>query len=305
MDSHLGEIAALSTAALWVVSSLSFTAAGREVGSSAVNLCRSLLAMVALSVLLLWRDGVLFPNFETRQLVLLGASGIVGLALGDQLLFTSFVAIGPRISMLVMTLAPVMGLGFAAGFLGEGMHGPHLVGMAITLAGVALVVTTRKETGLSHDRRAFGIGLLLALGATACQAGGMVLAKAAMSSTPDILGTQAARMLPALVALIAILGCARLAGVTLGSSRAKMWKPRLGKATTCIALGTVAGPVGGIMLALFAISRLNIGVATTFMALTPVLILPFSVWIEGERLTPRAIVGAIISFAGSAILALG
>jgi drug/metabolite transporter (DMT)-like permease len=59
------------------------------------------------------------------------------------------------------------------------------------------------------------------------------------------------------------------------------------------------------MLALFAISRLNIGVATTFMALTPVLILPFSVWIEGERLTPRAIVGAIISFAGSAILALG
>jgi len=47
-----------------------------------------------------------------------------------------------------------------------------------------------------------------------------------------------------------------------------------------------------------------VGVATTLMALTPVLILPFAVLVEGERLTARSIAGAAVAVAGSAILAL-
>jgi drug/metabolite transporter (DMT)-like permease len=58
------------------------------------------------------------------------------------------------------------------------------------------------------------------------------------------------------------------------------------------------------MCALFAISHLEVGVATTLMALTPVLILPFAVLVEGERLTVRSIAGAAVAVAGSAILAL-
>ena len=86
LDSHLGEVAAVSTAALRVVSSLSFTAAGREVGSSAVNLLRSVLAVAVLCAALWLRDGSPLPEFDARHWLVLGGSGIVGLAIGDQLL---------------------------------------------------------------------------------------------------------------------------------------------------------------------------------------------------------------------------
>ena len=89
LDSHLGEVAAVSTAALWVVSSLSFTAAGREVGSSAVNLLRSVLAVAVLCTALWLRDGSPLPEFDARHWLVLGGSGIVGLAIGAHRLSVS------------------------------------------------------------------------------------------------------------------------------------------------------------------------------------------------------------------------
>lgn len=309
LDSHLGEVAAVSTAALWVVSSLSFTAAGREVGSSAVNLLRSVLAVAVLCAALWLREGSPLPEFDTRHWLVLGGSGIVGLAIGDQLLFASFVTIGPRVSMLIMTLAPVFALGMAAIAMGERVALLQLAGIAVTLSGVAIVVAARGEHGESHDRREFGFGLLLALGATVCQAGGMVMAKYGMNDSdaahaPGVLATQSARMIPAAAALIVILGLGRLAGWRLGTRVAPGHRQNRGRAAMCIVLGTAAGPVGGVMCALFAISHLEVGVATTLMALTPVLILPFAVLVEGERLTARSITGAAVAVAGSAILAL-
>jgi drug/metabolite transporter (DMT)-like permease len=137
----------------------------------------------------------------------------------------------------------------------------------------------------------------------------MVMAKYGMNSTdaahaPGVLATQSARMIPAAGALIVILGLGRLAGWRLGTRVAAGHRPKRGRAGLCITLGTAAGPVGGVMCALFAISHLEVGVATTLMALTPVLILPFAVLVEGERLTARSIAGAAVAVAGSAILAL-
>jgi drug/metabolite transporter (DMT)-like permease len=305
IQTHLGEVAAFSTAALWVVSSMSFTAAGREVGSSTVNMARSTLAVALLGTILLLRFGTPIPDLDSHQWLLLGLSGIVGLAVGDQLLFSAFVNIGPRVSMLVMTLAPVFALAFAAIFLGERVRIEHVAGIAVTLVGVAVVVTARREHGESRNRRMFGIGLLVALGATVCQAGGMVMAKRGMDGVQDVVSSQAGRMAPATAALAAMLVVGRAAGVRLGSTAKAGHRPNLRRAALCIALGTLAGPVGGVMCALYAITHLPVGVATTLMALTPVLILPVAVTIDGERLTVRAVAGAVVAVVGSAILALG
>jgi drug/metabolite transporter (DMT)-like permease len=47
-----------------------------------------------------------------------------------------------------------------------------------------------------------------------------------------------------------------------------------------------------------------VGIAATLMAMTPVFILPFAVWIEKERISWRAAAGAMIAVAGVGVLAL-
>ena len=68
--------------------------------------------------------------------------------------------------------------------------------------------------------------------------------------------------------------------------------------------GTILGPVVGVWLSLIAVRRLDAGVASTLMAMSPVLVLPFSRLLERERLGWRAILGAAVAVAGVAILAL-
>jgi drug/metabolite transporter (DMT)-like permease len=248
--------------------------------------------------------GRLLPDFPARNAWLLAASGVVGLAVGDQLLFASFVVVGARVSMVVMTLAPVIGLLLAAVLLGERVTPAELAGIALTLGGIATVVLGRRETGAGSSRRAFLIGLLLALGAAACQAGGMVLAKLGMPADAGPLEAQLSRMWPALVGVCAIMAVGRILGVPTGTAATAPEHRRRRRAAVGVVLGTLAGPTFGVMLALFAIKRLDVGIATTCMALTPVLILPFAWIVERERLTGAAVGGALLAVVGTVVMAL-
>jgi len=134
----LGELAALLTAALWSVSALVFAAASARAGSVQVNVTRLLLAVVYLAVLipLLGAD----INLSGTQLLYLAISGVIGLTLGDTFLFRAFQEIGARLSMLMMSLAPAIAAVIAYVFLGESLSVAGVVGIAVTLAGIALVV---------------------------------------------------------------------------------------------------------------------------------------------------------------------
>ncbi len=55
---------------------------------------------------------------------------------------------------------------------------------------------------------------------------------------------------------------------------------------------------------MFAFQRIPAGLAMTFVSLTPVIIIPFSVIIYKEHVSLRAILGAILACAGTAVLLL-
>ena len=57
-----------------------------------------------------------------------------------------------------------------------------------------------------------------------------------------------------------------------------------------------------VSLLLFAITRIPTGLAQTFASLTPVLIIPFSAALYRERVSWRALLGALLAFAGVALL---
>jgi drug/metabolite transporter (DMT)-like permease len=306
----LGEAAGLGTAMCWVGTSFCFAAASRRLGAGTVNLVRSVLALGPLLALNLLILGGAWPNASWEAIGWLALSGVVGLALGDQFLFVALVDLGPRLAVLLMTLAPVFAAIAGLVMLSERIAAPALLGMAITLGGIAWVVAERPAPGDARAAitppRVRARGLALGVLAAAAQGVGVVIAKQGMigSDTPvEPLAAQLVRMSGGVTALAlawSILGPRRwLAGLDLRAGEARVTRP----AVLGLIGGTLLGPVLGVWMSLVAVRALDAGVASTLMSLSPVLVLPIARIVDRERIGWRAAVGAGVAVGGVVLLA--
>ncbi len=294
---YRGELAALATAGCWTVSALAFTAAANRFGSLALNIIRLGMAFLFFIVLGWAARGLPLPTDATAHNWLwLGISGLVGFTLGDLCLFRAFVLMGPRLTMLMMSLVPMIAALTSWAALGEGMTARGIGGMALTIAGVAWVVLERRPAELNQPARASTAGILLALGAAAGQAAGLVLSKIGMEGYDPFASTQ-------------IRTTAGLAGFAVLFFVLRAW-PRLASAVrnragmAYAALGACFGPFIGVSLSLMAVRYARVGVAATIMSIVPILIIPFMILIYKERVSVRAAAGAALAVAGVALLFL-
>jgi drug/metabolite transporter (DMT)-like permease len=316
LESHIGHFAGLATSVLWTATSLFFTAAGRRLGPTAVNALRIVLAIVLLGATyrLLSDDGSWIPAANTRQVFFLALSGIIGLAIGDQALFTAFVQIGPRLSMLVMTTAPLFATLFGYVVLGETFGVVAALGIVLTIGGVGWVILERPAAGRTQPAgHRYGSGLALAFVAAACQAGGLLLSKQGIGHgwlpADEHMGPQAATLIRMVFAAVGMVPILALHGWRERRRRMQGVRPeRTGRRSTGLALaagGAIVGPYLGVWMSLVAAHHAPLGVAQTLCALPPVLILPFARWVYDEPISPRAVIGAVVAVVGVGLLFLG
>ena len=71
-----------------------------------------------------------------------------------------------------------------------------------------------------------------------------------------------------------------------------------------MALGALIGPVLGVSASLLAVQHAEIGVASTLMALPPVIVLPISYFVFKEKVGWQAIAGTLLAIVGVAVLFL-
>lgn len=294
----LGHLAALGTASCWAVSSLAFEAAGRRIGSLTLNLIRLVLALAFLSLASWATRGVPLPvDASAHAWGWLAVSGLVGFTFGDLCLFRAFLLLGPRLSMLMMSLAPPLTALIGWLLLGEALGGRDLLGMTLTVAGIGWAVLERRPAALPGRRplpRPTPAGLALGFGGALGQAGGLVLAKVGLPGVPVLAATQV-RVIAGLAgyaALFLALGWWRRLGPALKDG------PALGYAS----LGAFFGPVVGVSLSLFAVREILAGVAASLMATTPILIIPLVVLLKRERVGLGGVAGAFLAVAGVALL---
>lgn len=301
---HAGELAALGTAFCWVATALTFEAAGHRIGSLRVNLLRMPLAFLLLSLAAWASRGLALPTDATAHAWgWLALSGLVGFTFGDLCLFRAFVVLGPRLSTLVMSLAPVFAAVLGWAMLGEVLGGMDLAGMALTLTGVAWAVLDRERPprrsrwspGERPPRRPFA-GVLLALGGAFGQGAGLVLSKLGMGSYGALPATQI-RVLAGVagyVLLFTALGWWHRIPEAVADRPAMAWT----------ALGAFFGPFLGVTLSLVAVKYTATGVAASLMSTTPVLIIPVVVFLGHERVGPGGVAGALLAVAGVGVLFL-
>lgn len=298
----IGELAAVGTSLCFSFGSTFFTLSGRALGSVIVNRGRLLVAVLLVMLMHLLFYGQLIPlDAGADRWIWLGLSGVVGLVLGDTFLLQAFVLIGPRLSMLMMALAPVLGAVLAWVFLGETLVAQEIIGIAVTLGGILIVISKRQADSSNTeakptDNRAYIIGLLCGLGGAAGQAGGLVLSKFGLGGEFPALSANLIRLLAALavVWLIALVNRQLVSTV-----RTLRENPR---AFMLVVGGTVLGPVLGVWLSLIAVQNTSIGVASTLSSLMPIFLIPISYFMFKERVTKQGVIGTVIAFVGMVLL---
>jgi len=295
----VGPLAALGTAMCWVFTALSFAAAGRRIGSLAVNLIRLPLAFALLAAWGAVRRGHPLPDDASGHAWLwLSVSGLVGFSFGDLCLFRAFVVLGPRLSSLVMSLAPPIAAATSWLVLGETLAPRDCAGIALTAGGIAWAALEPHGPARVAAPPAAGrpslAGLLLALGGAVGQGSGLVLSKLGLGSYDPFAGTQI-RVIAGFLgfgALTVALGWWRRVPEALGDRRA------LG----LTAIGAFFGPFLGVSLSLLAVQHAAAGVAASIMATTPILIIPAVVLLHRERVGVAGVGGALLAVAGVALL---
>lgn len=303
MTSYTGELAALFTSVAWTFTSIFFTLSGRQVGSPVVNRTRLLLALLMVSLFHWATQGQLLPiDAAPSRWGWLGLSGLIGFVIGDALLFQAFVMIGPRLSMLLMSLNPAMGAVLAWFLLGETLRAIELLGMALAITGVAWVVTERRGNGASIlpdvPMRYYVIGILFGLGGALGQASGLIASKKGLEGDFSALSGNLMRLIvsTSVIWLITLAQGQVRSGVQILREH-----PR---ALYYIVGGAVAGPFLGVWMSLVAVQNANVGIASTLMSLSPVILLIPGHVLFDEAITRRAVLGTIIAMAGTAILLL-
>lgn len=297
VQSHLGEIAALATAACWTITAVAFESAGKKVGSLSVNIIRLVIALLLISGFNLFSRGMILPfDASGSTWIWLTISGLIGFVIGDLFLFQAYVQVGSRISMLIMsTVPPITAI---AGFvlMGERITLLGLAGMLITISGIALVILTKSSTDKKIEFTHPIKGLIYAFIGALGQAFGLVFSKFGMGSYNPVAATQ-------IRIIAAIFGFAVVITVS------KNWENvfialKDSKAMKNITIGSFFGPFIGVSLSLLAVQHAPTGIVSTIMSITPILIIPVSILFLKERVFPKEIIGAFISLIGVSLLFL-
>lgn len=293
-----GQAASLAAAVCWAVAVSMFRGPIADHGARAVNLAKNVVAgsLLGVSVLALGQVSALL-DAAPRHLLLVAASGILGLTIGDTALFSAVGRIGPPRALLLQATMPVF-----TGLLAFAVQGTRptlwqLLGGGVILLGVTLVVMPGAgSAGLAaaRDRRAIRVGLGLGLLAAFGQAAGIVLAKEAMASLP-IVGASCVRMIVGSLGLVLVLALAGRLGPAL---RVLVSRRGMARLVPPSLLGTYLA----FLLMMAGIAWAPAAIAAVLLATVPVWSLLVDAWLARRPIRPRELAGTVIAVAGVALV---
>ena len=285
----IGGLFALGAGACWATASILFGKLGKSVSSLAMNFGKGLVGLACLGIAV----GVAgFHGASGQAWLYLSLSGLVGITLGDTVFFDTLRRLGPRRTLLMTTLIPVLVAIMSFALLDERLSGQAWLGAAITVAGVSWTMWERLPEGEDTGswRAGIGYGLITVL-------------TCAVAAILSKLGVQGVRPLDAtLIRLLAGTGGL----LALGLFRRQVWAwvtpfpaPRqLGALVAAAVVGTFVG----IWFSMASFAYTSATVATILSATDPIFVLPLAALFMGEKLRPRPVLGAFVALLGVSLL---
>ncbi len=297
-------IQAVFTAVLWAMSAVSAGRTTRLLGAGTANLSRLALAT---GFLALWAH--LFGQGLTGAgLPWLLLSGIIGFGFGDLALYGAYYHLGPRLGVLLcLCLAAPLGAIMEWLWLGTQLTLYQIFWSTMILAGVFAALAPDRRVTMPARTWAAGIvmGAIAALG----QSSGAVLTRKAF----DAVRAAGQHIDGGTAAYQRILAGLLLTAVVLFIHRWRKppdpphpdapadhpWR----RAWPWVITNALCGPAIGVAFYQWALAVAPTGVVLAIVAMTPLVVIPFTMLLDGERPTARSLAGGAVAVLAAAALA--
>lgn len=304
-------LAAFLTTILFSISAVCGNRTAKLLGGTEANFARLCVAAVLLALY----GHTLGGGIAGSAFWIFFISGCIGFGIGDMALFQALPRLGSRLSVLLtLCLSSPLAALIEWWWLHTPLSLAEIVCALVILAGVAVALAPGGHVHIARKDLAWGLsfGLL----ASFCQALGAVLSRkgfaVAQAAGENIDGITAAyqRILGGVLLGAAVFAVVKynlrsphpeplpLQGGVGGVTVASPWR----RAWPMVLINGLAGPALGVSCYQWALKTTPTGVVLPIVAITPIVIIPFSYYLEGERPGKRSLLGGAIAVAGAVAL---
>ena len=228
----------------------------------------------------------------------LAVSGVVGYVLGYITMIAALPLIGPRLVLLILTSQTVMSF-FAGWIILKETHEPRSYLFVIMVVGGIILAILNKRLAVEKSRH-LAIGVLLGFALAALQTVSQLLSKKALLGGVPPLSANTTRLSFATAGILLFSLTARLAGRTIRVPTrdfdARDW--------LMIAMAALIGPVLSVFLNFNALKRVSLGINSSMLQLSPLLMLFLARLVFKEPIRAIAIAGTVLAVSGTVLLIL-
>jgi drug/metabolite transporter (DMT)-like permease len=295
--------AALITSLLFAISAICGYRSARQLGGVEANFWRIALATVFLTF---W--ACIFGSQFAGAPGWFMLSGFFGIGLGDTAYFQALPRLGSRRTFLVIQClnAPFAAL-IEWQWLGTSLHPAEVACVGVILLGVAIALAP--DDHLKISARDWKIGIVAsvlgalggAFGSVLIRKGYAAIAAAHLSVDAGTTGYQrmlGGILLPAIVLLVLKGRSARDHGPLLDKKTWQVSHEKWRRIWPWMLANALAGQTLGVTCMQWALKTTPAGIVSAIIATSPLLLLPLTRIVEGEKISLRSLLGALVAVAG-------
>ncbi|MCX8059254.1 MAG: DMT family transporter [Spirochaetes bacterium] len=296
----LALISALFSSICWAHNSIVYTLAGERVGSKTVANIR-LWFSIPFSIifnLIFLKSFIPIPTNQISFYLYSLLSGFLGFFLADLLIFEAFVLIGPKNTLITLTLTPVFNIIFGYLLFKDIFNIKQIIGSFFVIIGIIGVIyfdNNSKEENISDQKikkEEYFIGFLLAVGGAFIQSLGSVFAKYSFNSNVGPFETNFYRLIGGFVGI-------NLYSLIKKELKNDFLKMKDKKSVFLISFGALVGPVLGVSAALYSIKKISIGLTSVLTNLSPAFVVPMEYFIMKKKINKVVLIFILISILGT------
>ena len=286
----IGILAALGSAATWAVGALLLKPFAERLPAMGLAFAKGVFGLLILGGAILLTD---VGPMSGTSFWILTLSGVLGIGVADTLFFKALRELSSHSVVQLMLLGQVATIAMAVVFLGENLSGLEWLGIALVIAGVAVVLGGSDEgDGLSATWR----GVLFGLASVLAMALSVTLAKGALDEV-DALTATFLRIAGGVVSLFVFAPLFYL-------GRGNWLSPLMSDWRLAIRFCAIATFVtfGGFFLSLLAMKLTPLAIANTLLSTEPLFVLLIMALFFGEAPSRRRLTGSLIGVIGVGII---
>ena len=280
----------------WAIASLISADVTRKIGGLAFNRLRLFFVSIMLISYTFYLDTWNTINQEFLVTILL--SGIIGIFLGDTLLFIALQKIGPRRNNILFSLAAPFTVILNIFFLNERMSLINLLGCIMVFFGVVVAIAYGNSRDKNHrweivEGNLF-LGVIFGIGAALCQAIGLIMMKPILTLGADPIASASLRTLISCI----FLSFTFFINYEIFNTKNSLSLKIIGQSI----LSGFLGMALGMSLLLIALKFADAGIVATLSSTSPIMIL-FLIWILTKKIpTIGAWIGTFLAIIGSGLI---